>query len=73
MATSLTGLTPIELWSYVKSRFNRNTPSLVELKDAIRYEFLSIQPEMLHAVVNGVVTRLQNVTCSDGRHLKQVH
>ncbi|GFQ92572.1 uncharacterized protein TNCT_185611 [Trichonephila clavata] len=57
----------------VKFRVNLNIPSsLVELKDAIRHEFSCSQPEMLHAVVNGVITRLQTVICGDGGHIEQV-
>ncbi|GFT22502.1 uncharacterized protein TNCV_3274621 [Trichonephila clavipes] len=47
------------LWSYVKSRVNLNSSSLVESKDAICQEFSYIQTEILHTVVDGVVTRLQ--------------
>ena len=46
---------------------------LVELKDAIRDEFSCIQPEMLHAAVNGVITRLQTVICGVGGHIEQVY
>ncbi|PRD35605.1 UNVERIFIED_CONTAM: hypothetical protein NCL1_11054 [Trichonephila clavipes] len=68
-------LTPVDfwLWGYVKSPVNRNNPSsLVELKVAICHEFSCVQPEMLHAVVNGVITRFQTVICGDGGHIEQV-
>ena len=53
-------LTPVDFWprSYVKSRVFHNSPSsLVELKNAIRHEFSCIEADMLHAEVNGVITR----------------
>ncbi|GFS92974.1 uncharacterized protein TNCV_1886271 [Trichonephila clavipes] len=53
------------LWGYIKSGVNRNSPSLVELKDAICYEFSCIQLEKLHAVVSVVITHLQTVICGD--------
>ncbi|GFX72364.1 uncharacterized protein TNCV_1253181 [Trichonephila clavipes] len=75
MATSSPDLTPVEfwLWGYFKSRVNRNSTSLVELKDAFRPEFSYIQPEMLHAVVNGVITRLETISCGDGGPIEQHH
>ena len=41
--------TDFRLWSYVKTRVCRNSPSsLVELKDAISHDFSSIHPEILY-------------------------
>ena len=45
----------------------------MELKDAIRREFFCIQPKMLHADMNGVITHLQTVICDDGGHIEQAH
>ncbi|GFW07263.1 uncharacterized protein TNCV_3694561 [Trichonephila clavipes] len=54
-------LTPIDfwLWGYVESQVYCSSPaSIVELKDAIYHEFSCIQPEMSHAAVNGIITRM---------------
>ncbi|GFQ79033.1 hypothetical protein TNCT_715501 [Trichonephila clavata] len=46
------------------SQVYHNSPSsLVEMKDAIRHEFSCIQPKILHAEMDGVITRLQTVIC----------
>ena len=45
----------------------------MELEDAIRHELSCIQPEMLHAAVNGVTILLQTVICGDAGHTEQVH
>ncbi|GFU20027.1 hypothetical protein TNCV_1191711 [Trichonephila clavipes] len=53
--------------SGVKSRVNRSSSSaLVKFNDAIRHEFSCIQPEMLHVVVDGVITGLQTVVRGNG-------
>ena len=63
---------PLIFGSGVTFQVYRNSPSsLVEL-NSIRHEFSCIQPEMLHAAVNYVITRLQNNICGDGGHMEQV-
>lgn len=49
------------------NRSKTETYSLAELKDMIRHEISCIHLDMVHASVNGVLTRLQNVQpCGDG-------
>ncbi|GFV89014.1 uncharacterized protein TNCV_4912141 [Trichonephila clavipes] len=65
-------LTPTDfwLWGYLKSRVYLSGPSsLSELKDAIRREVSSIDPDVLHSTVAGFVTRLECLLPCGGGHV----
>ena len=66
-------LAPVDfwLWGYLKSLLYRFRPSnLLELKDTIPRELSYIEPDILHSVVAGFVTRLQCVILCVSGHVE---
>ncbi|GFW28337.1 hypothetical protein TNCV_4640041 [Trichonephila clavipes] len=75
MATRSRDLTPEDFWQwgYLKYQVYRSRPSnLSELKDVIHQDLSCIQPDTLHSVVVGFVTRLQCVIPYGVRHVEHI-